>query len=75
MMRAEDMGNFLQVEDTELKGLEEFGVFEYLKIADIHYKYRSKISQCIWSYQQKRRPNGYLLKYKSRTCADSKSTK
>ena len=64
MMRADDMDEFLKVEGPELKGLEDFGVFEYLKIKDIPYEYRSKLLNAIWSYRRKRRPDGSLLKYK-----------
>ena len=56
-MRADDMDEFLKVECPELKGLEDFGVFEYLKIKDIPYEYRSKLLNAIWSYQHKRRPD------------------
>ena len=51
-------------------GLEDFGVFEYLKIANIPQARRSKLLNAIWSYRRKRRPDGTLLKYKSRICAD-----
>ena len=70
MLKTEDREEFLKVEEKELKGLEDFGVFEYFPISSIPDHRRRKLLNAIWSYRRKRRPDGTLLKYKSRMCAD-----
>ena len=47
MMKALDCDKFLEVEEPELRGLEDFGVFEYLKIKDILPLYRNKLLNAI----------------------------
>jgi hypothetical protein len=70
MLKTEDKDEFLKVEASELRGLEDFGVFEYFPIGSIPNERRRKLLNAIWSYRRKRRPDGTLLKYKSRMCAD-----
>ena len=38
MMKVDNRDEFLKVKGPELKGLEDFGVFKYLKIKDIPYQ-------------------------------------
>ena len=70
MMKTEDQADFLKAEVSELKGLDDFGVFEYFETSDIPSESRRHLLNAIWSYRQKRRPDGTLLKHKSRICAD-----
>jgi hypothetical protein len=70
MLKTDDCAEFLKVEEKELKGLEDFGVFEYFPISSIPDHRRRRLLNAIWSYRRKRRPDGTLLKYKSRMCAD-----
>jgi hypothetical protein len=70
MMKADDRDKFLSTEPKEIQGLIDAGVFSYLPISDIPPDRRRKLLNAIWSYRRKRRPDGTLLKYKCRICAD-----
>ena len=75
MLRADDSEEFLKVEAGEITGLEDFDVFEYFPIGSIPNDRRRTLLNAIWSYRRKRRPDGSLLKYKSRICADGSQQK
>jgi len=68
MLKTEDRAKFEEAQEPEIQGLEEMGVFEYMKMQDLPHK--AKLLNAIWSYRRKRRPDGTLLKYKARLCAD-----
>ena len=70
MFKAKDQEKFLESQPSEIDGLHEANVFEYLPIKKIPKNRRSKLLNAIWSYRRKRRPDGSLLKNKSRICAD-----
>ena len=70
MLRATDRDEFLKVEVGEIEGLHDFDVFEYFPINSIPDDNRRKLLNAIWSYRRKRRPDGSLLKYRGRICAD-----
>jgi hypothetical protein len=68
MLRALDKDDFIKVQQPEIRGLENMNVFKYLPINTLPKN--AKLLSSIWSYHRKRRPNGELLKYKSRLCVD-----
>jgi hypothetical protein len=68
MLRALDKDYFIKVQVPEIRGLENMKVFEYFPINQLPKN--AKLLSSIWSYRHKRRPNGELLKYKSRLCVD-----
>ncbi len=68
MFKAPDYHEFLKVQAMEICGLEAMEVFHYHPMTDLPPK--ARLLSSIWSYRQKRRPNGELLKYKARLCVD-----
>ena len=68
MLKADDCNEFFKAQVSELKGLEEADVFDYQEISS--FPKDAQLLNAIWSYRRKRRPDGTLLKYKSRICAD-----
>ena len=68
MLKAPDAAEFKKAQEPELTGLRELDVFEYVRLQTKPAK--AKILRAVWSYRRKRRPDGTLLKYKARLCAD-----
>jgi hypothetical protein len=68
MFNAKDMDKFIDVQESEIHGLEKDDVFDYRRLSELPAGVR--LLSSIWSYRRKRRPDGTLLKYKSRICAD-----
>ena len=68
MLKTDDKDDFRNSEVPGIRGLEEADVFEFkptkTKPSDV------KLLGSIWSYRRKRRPDGTLLKHKSRICVD-----
>ena len=52
----------------QLKAFKDKEVFELIKIKEIRAE--SKITPMIQSFKRKRRPNGELIKHKTRLCAN-----
>ena len=73
MLIAADTDELVKVQETEICGLEEFGVFKYHSMSDIPST--GKLINAIWSYHHKWKPTGELLKHKASLCVDgSKQT-
>jgi hypothetical protein len=68
MFRAHDMSDFIKAQIPEIRGLERMDIFAYKPIHELPPK--ARLLSSIWSYRRKRRPNGVLLKHKSRLCVD-----
>jgi hypothetical protein len=68
IVRTHDMTDFLQAQIPEIRRLEKMDVFHYKPISGLPPN--ARLLSSIWSYRQKHRPNGILLKYKSRLCVD-----
>ena len=68
MLKATDREKFITSQLPEIQGLVDADVFEYRSMADLPP--RARLLNAIWSYHCKHRPDGYLLKHKSRICAD-----
>jgi hypothetical protein len=68
MFNAKDMDKFIDVQESEIRGLEKDDVFDYHRLSKLPASVR--LLNSIWSYRRKRRPDGTLLKYKLRICAD-----
>ena len=73
MLKAADRDEFLKVQGSELLGLHDADVFEYLPRSKLPSG--SRVLNAIWSYRRKRKPDGTLSKYKSRICADGSQQK
>ena len=68
MLKADDRNEFVKAQVPEIEGLVEAGVFEYHFMSELPKN--ARLLNAIWSYRRKRRPDGSLLKYKSRICVD-----
>jgi hypothetical protein len=68
MLKATDRDLFLDCQKPEIKGLVDAGVFEFKNMSELPS--HAHLLNAIWSYRRKRRPDGVLLKHKSRICAD-----
>ena len=68
MLKAEESAEFIKSQVPEIWGLEKLGVFKYCQMSQLPPK--ARLLSSIWSYKRKRRPNGDLLKHKSRICVD-----
>jgi hypothetical protein len=68
IVRTHDMTDFLPAQIPEILGLEKMDVFHYKPISELQPK--ARLLSSIWSYRRKHRPNGILLKYKSRLYVD-----
>ena len=66
--RAPDRNKFKDAQKPEIDGLLERDVFEFVDMETVPKSHR--LLNATWSYRRKRRPNGELLKYKARICAD-----
>jgi transposase InsO family protein len=73
MFRASDQDQFLLSQIPEIKGLCDAGVFEFQNMSQLPSN--ARLLNAIWSYRRKRRPDGVLLKHKSRICADGSQQK
>ena len=73
MLKAPDREKFLDAQAPELEGLQDMEVFEFVKTKDLPPE--TKLLNAIWSYRRKRQPDGTLLKYKARLCADGSKQK
>jgi hypothetical protein len=68
MLRAGDSKEFIRHQRDEIDALQGAKVFAYRRRSDLPEG--ASILNSIWSYRRKRRPDGTLLKYKTRICAD-----
>jgi len=68
MLKAFDNDKFVDSQVPEIEGLAEAEVFEYLPMED--KPHGTRLLNSIWSYRCKCRPDGSLLKHKSRICVD-----
>jgi hypothetical protein len=68
MFKATDREKFIASQLPEIQGLVDADVFEFRSMSDLPP--RARLLNAIWSYRRKRRPDGLLLKHKSRICAD-----
>jgi hypothetical protein len=68
MLRAENSAEFVRHQRNEIDGLQGAHVFAYKRRSTLPEG--ASILNLIWSYQCKRRPDGTLLKLKTRICAD-----
>ena len=50
MMKAQDKEEFLKSEEPELRGLEDFDMFQYMEMSDIPETHKNKFLNTIWSY-------------------------
>jgi hypothetical protein len=70
MLKTPDKEAFIGSQVSEIDGLNKFDVMDLHPVA--HLPPCARLLSFIWSYQQKRLPNGALLKYKSRLCVNGK---
>jgi len=68
MLWAPDKQEFLQAEETELKGLLDMNVWKYRRISTLPTN--ARLINSVWSYRRKRTADGHLVKHKARLCAD-----
>jgi hypothetical protein len=68
MFRSSDQDKFLECQIPEIKGLCDADVFDFKDMSQLPSG--ARLLNAIWSYRRKRRPDGVLLKHKSRICAD-----
>ena len=68
MLKVPDAPEFKKAQEPEIAGLEDLGVFGYQRKSTVPKG--TKILRSVWTYRRKRRPDGTLLKYKARLCAD-----
>lgn len=68
MFRATDCADFLRSQVDEITTLETENVWRVIPRTELPPTARPL--HAVWSYRRKRRPDGSLLKYKSRICAD-----
>jgi hypothetical protein len=68
MKRQLDANKFVEVQRTEIDGLMDIHIFEF--IPKINLPPRTRYLNLIWTYKRKRRPDGSLKKYKARLCVN-----
>jgi hypothetical protein len=68
MLQANDRNKFIAAQVPEICGLEKMPVFEVHPQSSLPQQ--AKLLSSIWSYCQKRWPNGELIKHKARICVD-----
>jgi hypothetical protein len=68
MLKADDKDDFVSAQAGEIDGLHDAKVFGYHLRSE--FPAEAKVLNSIWSYRRKRRPDGTLLKHKTRLCAD-----
>jgi hypothetical protein len=64
---------FKEAQQPEIEGLEELQCFRYVRRSSLPKG--TKLLRAVWSYRRKRRPDGTILKYKARLCADGSRQK
>ena len=64
---------FFDAQVPEIEGLEEMQCFSYQRRSSLPKG--AKLLRAVWSYRRKRRPDGTILKYKARLCADGSQQK
>jgi hypothetical protein len=69
MLKTQDSEDFISLQISEIRGLEKLHVFDYHPITNLPPK--AKLLSSIWTYQQKRHPNGDLIKHRARICVDT----
>jgi len=67
-MKVPDAPQFIAAQPTEIKGLMDFGVFEFQPMSSKPRE--ARLLSSIWSYQRKRSLTGKIFKYKTRICVD-----
>jgi hypothetical protein len=70
MLRVPDRDKFVHCQQDEMTSLTDLDIMDILPIKSLPPKV--KLLNSIWSYSQKRLPNGVLLKYKARLCVNGK---
>ena len=68
MIKVSDAAEFKKAQEPEIEGLGDRGVFGYQRKSTVPKG--TTILRSVWTYRRKRRPDGTLLKKKSRLCAD-----
>ena len=68
MLRAPDRSQFIAAQESEVRGLEEKQVFQYVQKTSLPKN--ARLLNAVWSYRRKRRPDGTLWKHKARLCVD-----
>ena len=68
MLKATDQEKFIASQLPEIQGLVDADVFEFCSMSELLP--RACLLNAVWSYHHKCDPNRYLLKHKSRICAD-----
>jgi hypothetical protein len=68
MKRQVDANKFVEVQRPEIDGLMDINTFE--SIPKINLPHRARYLDLIWTNRRKRRPDGYLKKYKARLCVN-----
>ena len=63
ILKVPDAAEFLKAQKLEIEGLEDLGVFGYLRRHKVPKG--TKVLCSVWTYRRKRRPDGTLLKYKA----------
>ncbi len=64
---------FFEAQVPEIEGLEEMECFSYHRLSSLPKN--TKLLRAVWTYRRKRRPDGTVLKYKARLCADGSQQK
>ena len=65
---AKERQKFFDAQIPEIEGLEEMQCFSYHRRSSLPPG--TRLLRAVWSYRRKRRPDGTILKYKARLCAD-----
>jgi hypothetical protein len=73
MLRASDQDKFVESQQPEIQGLCDADVFDFKDMSELPSG--ARLLNAIWSYHRKRRPDGVLLKHKSRICVDGSQQK
>jgi len=68
MLKMTHAQDFIHSQHSEIAGLEKMGDFSYHNISQLPP--HAKLLNSIWSYRRKHRPDGALIKHKSRLCVN-----
>jgi hypothetical protein len=68
MKRQVDANKFIEAQRLEIEGLMDINTFEFIHKTNLPAK--TRYLDLIWTYSQKRRPDGSLKKYKARLCVN-----
>jgi hypothetical protein len=66
MKRQVDTNKFIEAKRPEIEGLVDIKTFEFIPKPNLTPK--TRYLDLIWTCRRKRRPDGYLKKYKARLC-------